>query len=264
MTLYGLLSLYATLLGLIVGSYLNVLIYRLPRGLSTVFPASRCPRCQAPIRPWHNIPVLGYLALRGRCRVCREPIPWRYPVIEAVCGGAFLASFRIFGPTLDALAAAAFCAAMLVLAVLDLEHRLLPDRITLPGVALGLLLAPWVSWTGLLDAAGGAALGAATLGALSGLWYLAHRRSGMGMGDVKMAAMIGAFLGWRGVLVTLAGGSVLGSLVALAGMLGGRFDRQAGLPYGAFLAPAAVAALFWGSDLIRIYYGLPAAAPGSR
>lgn len=265
MTAHGFLLLYATLLGLLVGSYLNVLIYRLPRGISTVLPASRCPHCRARIRPWHNVPLAGYLILGGRCRSCHAPIHWRYPLVEALSGGAFAASFAAFGASLEAAVAAAFCAAMIVLAAIDLEHHRLPDRITLPGLVLGLALSPWLAWSGFRAAVLGAALGAALLSAASALWFLLRGVPGVGLGDVKMLAMVGAVLGWPGVVVTLAGASALGGLVGLAGLLLGRLGMQSRLPFGAFMAPAAIAALFFGPQLLAAYGALaPAIDPGFR
>lgn len=248
-----LLALYATALGLVVGSYLNVVIYRVPRDLSTVRPRSSCPHCGNQIRALDNIPLLSYALLGGKCRSCQARIPLRYPLVEASTGVLFLASFLRFGPTLEALAAAVLSALLVALALIDLEHFLLPDVITLPGLAFGLALSPWLRWGGLKAALIGAASGGGILLALWGGWYLLRKEEGMGLGDVKMLAMVGAFLGLKGVLVTLLGGSVLGSIVGLLLMFRDGAGLKSKLPFGTFLALGALLALFAGPDLVRLY-----------
>lgn len=246
---------YVAAVGLIVGSYLNVVIYRLPRRLSTTLPRSRCPRCRAPIRPLDNIPVLSFLLLGGRCRHCGLAIPWRYPAIELLTAVCFVASLERFGPTAEAIGAAGFCSLMIVLGMIDLEHFILPDVITLPGIVLGLAVQPWLGWASLRDAAIGAGLGALVLYAVAWGWYWWKGVWGMGLGDVKMLAMVGAFLGWKGVVVTLFLSSLAGSLVGVALIATGRLQMQSRLPFGVFLALAAVAALFAGQALIDLYLG---------
>ncbi len=255
MSLDLILQLYVLSVGLVVGSFLNVVIHRLPREESTVLPRSRCPHCNALIRAWHNIPVLSFLWLRGRCRSCAAPISWRYPAVELVTGLLFLTSYLRFGLTVDGVVAAAFCAAMVALATIDLEHFILPDAITLPGILLGLLVQHWLSWSTLPGAMIGVLLGAGLPLAIAGLWYWYRGVEGMGMGDVKMLAMVGAFLGWKGVLTTLFLGSLGGSLVGVALMLKRKLDMQSRLPFGFYLALGALLSLFWGEDLIRAYLG---------
>ena len=256
---------YFVLVGLIVGSYLNVLIYRLPRQVSTVLPRSRCPRCQAPIRAYDNIPVLSYLILRGRCRHCGMRISWRYPAVEALTGGCFLLSLHRTPNLREALVAAAFCSAMIVLALIDLEHFLLPDVITKGGMVLGLALqgvlylagpAYALSWCSPRDGLIGAVFGAGLLYGLSWAWLLWKGVEGMGLGDVKMLGMIGAFLGWQGVITTLFLATLGGSLVGGLLMLRGRLGLQSKLPFGVFLAIAAVLSLFFGPSLQRAYLDL--------
>ena len=248
-----LLALYAAALGLVVGSYLNVVIYRVPRDLSTIRPRSSCPACGTPIRALDNIPVVSYALLGGKCRSCKAPIPLRYPLVEAATGALFLASFLRFGPTLEALAAAVLCALLVALALIDVEHFLLPDVITLPGIAVGLAFSPWLSWGGLKASLLGALVGGGILLALWGGWYLLRKEEGMGLGDVKMLAMVGAFLGVRGVLVTLLGGSILGSIVGLLLMSKSEAGLKSKLPFGTFLALGALLALFVGPNLVRLY-----------
>ena len=255
MSLRPLLDAYAAVLGLIAGSYLNVVVYRLPRGLSTVLPRSACPACGAPIGVRDNLPLLSFALLGGRCRACRAPISWRYPLVEAVTAALFLACLERFGVSLAALAAALFCCLMIALALIDLEHQLLPDRLTLPGIAAGLALQPWLPWAGgLWRAVAGAALGAGVLLAIRGAWFLARREEAMGLGDVKMLALIGAFLGWQGMLVALFFASLAGSLAGLALIWRGGAGLRTRLPFGSFLALGGLFALFAGRE-IAAWYG---------
>lgn len=265
-----LLDLYAALVGLVTGSYLNVVAHRLPRGQSTVLPRSRCPACGAPIRPLDNLPLLSWLLLRGRCRGCGARISPRYPLVEGVTGLLFVASMERFGLSPAAPAAALFCALMIVLAVIDAEHYLLPDRITLPGIGAGILLQPFVGWAGgawggVAGGVLGAALGAAVLLAPYWTWLLLRGEEGLGLGDVKMLAMIGAFLGWKGVLVTLFLGAATGAVVGLAVVALGRGGMRSKLPFGVFLALGGVVALFAGPFLVELYLvhalGVAPAAP---
>lgn len=245
-----LLLLYAAALGLIVGSYLNVVIHRLPRRESTVTPRSRCPHCSTLIRARDNVPVLSFLLLGGRCRDCHSPISWRYPLIELLTSVCFVLSFQLYGFTAGGLIAAVFCALMIVLAGIDIDHLILPDRLTLPGIVLGLALhawqPSWLPWATLREAAVGAVLGGGVLLAMSGLWYLLRRVEGMGLGDVKMLAMIGAFLGWKGVLVSLFLAALTGTLRALPSLLSGGLRPMHRLAFGPFLAFGAVIALLTG------------------
>lgn len=256
MTVRLLLDVYAALFGLIVGSYLNVVIHRLPRGLSTVLPRSRCPSCGTAIRARDNFPVVSWLLLRGRCRSCGTPIAWRYPVVEALTALLFVACMERWGPSLEAAVAAVFGAALIALAVIDAEHYILPDRITLPGIAVGLAVQPFLDWGGFWQAAVGAVLGGGLLLLLWAGWLWLRKEEGMGLGDVKMLAMVGAFLGWKGVLVTLFFASVAGSVVGLALIAGGRGGLKSALPFGTFLAAGAAFALFWGRPLMDAYLAL--------
>lgn len=256
MSLRLLLDAYAAVFGLIAGSYLNVVVHRLPRGLSTVLPRSACPACGAPIGVRDNLPLLSFALLGGRCRVCKARISWRYPLIEAATALLFVACLERFGLALAAPAAALFCCLMIALGMIDLEHLLLPDRITLPGIAAGLLLQRWLPWGDLWQAVAGAALGAAVLLAIWGGWYLLRHEEGMGLGDVKMLALIGAFLGWKGTLVALFLASLAGALTGLVLIATGGAGMRSKLPFGSFLALGGIAALFAGRELAGWYAGL--------
>lgn len=256
MSLHLFLDLYAALLGLIVGSYLNVVIYRVPLGLSTVSPRSRCPGCGAAIRARDNVPVFSYLLLRGRCRACGTRISWRYPAIEAVTSLLFVGCLEQFGFTLRTPVAMLFCCLMVALAMIDADHMILPDRITWPGIAAGIAVQPWAPLAGLLPAVIGALAGAGILLAVWAAWYLIRREEGMGLGDVKMLAMVGAFLGWHGVLITLFFGALAGAIVGLALLRWGSHDLRSKLPFGTFLALGGLISLFVGETLVAAYMTL--------
>lgn len=243
--------------GLVIGSYLNVVVHRLPLGVSTVLPRSRCPRCRAPIRAWDNLPVLSYLLLRGRCRHCGGGIPWRYPLVELLTGVCFVASSRHFeGRWIDFVVGCAFSAAMITLAMIDLENFILPDVITLPGIIVGLLVQPFLSWSTLVEALVGVIGGSLALYAVGWIWELVKGVWGMGIGDVKMIAMVGAFLGWQGVVFTLFVGSMSGAAVGLGLLAAGRLNQEAKLPFGVFLAFGALVYLFMGRAIIITYLQL--------
>jgi leader peptidase (prepilin peptidase) / N-methyltransferase len=244
-------------LGAIVGSFANVCIHRLPLGLSVVSPPSRCPRCGALIRPWDNVPVLSYLILGGRCRHCRAPISARYPLVEAVNGLAWLALAWRGGPTPQTAVAMVFVTALLVLALIDLEHQLLPDVITLPGIALGLLVSflPG-SRVSPLDAAASAVGGYLTFALVAKVGELWLGQEALGQGDWKMTAMLGAFFGWQGMLLAVFLGTLLGAVVGISIILLGRGGRRTPIPLGTFLAVGALAVVFSGRPLIAWYRGL--------
>lgn len=249
------LDLLVAFVGALFGSFLNVVIHRLPRRESVVFPASHCGSCRTPIHPWDNIPVVSWLLLRGRCRSCRTPISLRYPLVELAGGAITWLLYRHFGLNLTMAAYLWFCLALLAVTLIDLEHRIIPDVITLPGTALGLLLVSWtdVTW---IESLTGAALGFGVLLGVGVAYEKATGVEGMGGGDVKLAAMMGAFLGWQGVVLAIFLGAFLGSLVGVAAMAGGKGTRRTALPFGTFLAPAAVIVLFVGSTLVRWYLSL--------
>ena len=250
------LLVYALLFGLVVGSFLNVVIHRVPRGVSTIRPRSRCPYCDRPLTAADNIPLLSYLWLRGRCRSCGSPIGLRYPLVEALTGLLFVACVFRFGATPEAAVAALFCSMLVALAGIDIDHFLLPDRITLPGIAVGLALQPLLPRTTFLDALVGTVVGAGMLILLINIWYWLRDEEGMGLGDVNMLAMIGAFLGWQGVFVTLFAAAAAGACSGLALMALRRLRMDSRLPFGLFLALGGILALFWGPWLVDRYLQL--------
>jgi leader peptidase (prepilin peptidase) / N-methyltransferase len=242
------------LLGLSVGSFLNVCVHRLPRRQSLVHPGSRCPHCGYVLRWYDNIPILSYLFLRGQCRQCRQPIAIRYPALELATLVLFLVHGAVFGWSALLAVRLVFACAMVVLFAIDLEHHLLPDAITLPGIVTGLLVSTVVP-PGIIDSLLGLLIGGGVLWLIGEAYFRYSGQEGMGGGDVKMLAMIGAFLGWKLVLVTLVLSSVAGSLVGVLVIAFKRGGLKYALPYGTFLALGALAASLVGERLVNWYVG---------
>lgn len=241
--------------GLIVGSFLNVCIHRLPLSLSIVRPRSRCPQCGSAIRPWDNIPVASYLLLRGRCRDCGGRIPLRYPLVELLTGAFGALTILRFGFGATALVAFLLVCALLVVTFIDLDHRIIPDVISLPGILFGLAASFGPGLVPPLDSLIGLLLGGGVLFLVAWGYQWLARREGMGGGDIKLLAMIGAFLGWKGVAVTLFIASLSGTLAGLAVMLRRTEGMKAAVPFGPFLSIGAIAYLFRGPELVRWYLG---------
>jgi leader peptidase (prepilin peptidase)/N-methyltransferase len=241
-------------LGLAFGSFLNVCIHRIPLGESLIHPGSRCPACGYELRWFDNIPVVAYAALRGRCRRCRAPISVRYPAVELATMALFILHGAVFDWTPLLFVRLVFACAMVVLFAIDLEHHLLPNVITLPGIAAG-FLASVVLPPGLTDALIGTAVGGGILWLVGEAYYRYSGHEGMGGGDVKMLAMIGAFLGWKLVIVTLVLGSIGGSLIGLLVITMKRGGLKYALPFGTFLAIGGLAASLAGDRLLAWYMG---------
>jgi leader peptidase (prepilin peptidase) / N-methyltransferase len=241
------------LFGIVAGSFVNVVIHRFPRGESVVFPGSHCPACGAPIRAMDNVPVLSWLLLRGRCRDCRAPISARYPLVELVNGILWVAVYVRAPGWADFASGAFLCSACIALLAIDAEFRILPDRITLTGIGVGLALSFLSQTRTPASAFGGAALGAGGLWLLAFVWEKVRKVEAMGLGDVKMLGMVGALLGASGVVLTVLLASVAGSLVGLAMVAAKRGSLQTALPFGVFLALGAVASLFWGPEIVAFY-----------
>jgi leader peptidase (prepilin peptidase)/N-methyltransferase len=245
-----LLVIVAVLFGLVVGSFLNVVIHRVPRHESIVWPASHCPHCGEPIRPVDNVPLISYLLLRGRCRNCKERISARYPAVEALNGLLFGAAAYEFGVSLELLPALVLISALIVLAIIDLEHRLLPNVIVGPAALAGLILSI------LVNPAGWWIYPLSALAVAGFLLVLALAvPGGMGMGDVKMGGMLGAFLGPYAALAVFLG-AVIGAVTGGLLMLVGKVQRRSHLPFGLFMAMGGVISLFAGPQLWSWYLNL--------
>ncbi len=265
-----------TAFGLVIGSFLNVCIYRLPRNESIVFPGSHCPSCGKAVRPYDNIPVLSYLWLRGKCRFCKKPISLQYPIVELLAGLAFYACAVEWSMTPPTFVNSLLLAAIIVLVFTDFHHQILPNVITLPGLLVGILLSRFqtvsfygdavsqrvaesisamnadvvLPWVGSIL---GALVGGGVLLAMATAYKAVRKHEGLGMGDIKMMAMFGAFAGWPLAGLTIFIGAFLGSIVGIGLMIFGGQSLQTKLPFGVFLGAAAALSLFSGLAIINWY-----------
>jgi len=248
------LSIVAGLFGLVFGSFANVCVHRIPRGESVAFPASRCPACRHAIAWYDNIPVFSWLWLRGRCRHCAAPISRRYPLLELVMGASWAGLAWHFGPTPELLMALVLVSLLWVLTLIDLETGLLPDVLTLPGIVIGL---GFSAWTGdIVAALIGAVAGYGVFWLVARAFLLFTGREGMGYGDFKLLAMLGAFLGWQALPFIVLVSSLLGAVVGGLYLWLSRQGMRAAIPYGPFLAVAGVVWLLWGEQATRWYAGV--------
>lgn len=271
------IGMFVFVFGLVIGSFLNVCIIRIPQRKSIVMPASSCAKCGVPIRPYDNIPVLSWLLLGRKCRACKTKISGMYPLVELLAALLFLGCYVAFGFTAEALKWTIFSALVIVLVFTDLRERILPDVVNYTGFALGLALsfvtlptdgtALWVAnrlfdfpppapVISFLDALLGAALGSGLLWLVSEAYFRLRGREGMGMGDVKMMLMVGAFLGAKRTLLTIFAGSLLGSVLGLAFMTARRKDSDYELPFGTFLGMAALLVVFFGTPVVSWYQSI--------
>jgi len=263
--------------GLIVGSFLNVCIVRLPRGGSIVHPPSHCPRCHGSIKFYDNIPLISFLLLRAKCRNCGEPISWRYPLVEltnALLYVGIVSEFWIGG---EAFMMMVLCSSLIVITVIDYDHMIIPDKITLPGMLVGLTLAPFFMsplgdplpfnlealiphagpyLTGFLNSLIGLILGGGLLLSIGWAWEKLRHIEAMGGGDVKLMGMVGSFLGWKGALLTIMLGALAGSVIGVSLIALKRHKMEKLIPFGPFLAAGALASAFYGPDIVLWYLGL--------
>ena len=244
------------LFGMSVGSFLNVCIYRLPRGLSVIRPRSMCPGCETQIASYDNIPVISYLWLRGRCRHCGETISFRYPVVELGAGLFALAIYLRYGLTLDALVLYTLVAALLAVTFIDIDHKIIPNVITFPGIAVGLVCSFWLDHITFRESIAGTVLGGGILLVVAWGYYFFTKKEGMGGGDVKLLAMIGAFLGWKAVVFTIFVGSAVGTVVGVIIMLRTKEGRKMAVPFGPFLSLGALLFIFHGPQITHWYMTL--------
>jgi leader peptidase (prepilin peptidase)/N-methyltransferase len=240
--------------GLLIGSFINVCICRLPKKESVVSPRSYCPSCQHPVRSYDNIPVLSFLFLRGRCRDCHASISWQYPAVELIHAIGYFFIFNQFGLSIETLIYALFFSALMTITVIDLYHQIIPDSISLPGIVIGLLAASTVLPTGPKAAVIGLLLGGGLFYAIAILSVVLLKKEGMGGGDIKLVAMIGALLGWQKVLLVVFLASIMGSIVGIVLIATRLRGRQDPIPFGPFLAVGAMIAVFVGNDIIDWYF----------
>ena len=256
---------YAFAIGTLIGSFLNVVIHRVPREVSIVFPASRCPSCGHKIRPWDNVPVLAWLWLGGRCRDCRAPIAARYPLVELANGLFYVAIFQRTGISFTSLCLAAIVSMTIALIFIDLDFQLLPDVLTYPAIVIALVMG-WIATDqrgdrmlladSLLESAAGAVIGAGVLLAISLSYLLIRRIEGMGAGDTKMLAYIGAVTGWKGLFPLMLIASITGSVVGVLVAMRSEKGMQVAVPFGVFLGMAFLVVIFFGPTLSSWYVAL--------
>jgi leader peptidase (prepilin peptidase)/N-methyltransferase len=265
------------LFGLLIGSFLNVCIVRIPAGKSIVLPASSCPKCGAPIKPYDNIPVISYLLLGGKCRGCRTKISPMYPLVELLNGALYLVCYLAFGITIETIKWSIFSSLLLILVFTDLRERILPDVINYTGFAIALVMSLFLSpsdgsalWIAnhyfafappmpvisLADAIFGAAFGSGILWIISEGYFRLRKREGMGLGDVKMMLMAGAFLGLKRTVLTILLGSILGSIIGVAFIAIRRKGTDYELPFGTFLGAGALIVVFYGTPFVNWYMSL--------
>ena len=243
--------------GSAIGSFLNVCIYRLPRNLSIISPSSRCPSCNIPIKPYDNIPILSYIFLGGRCRVCKAGISFRYPLVETLNALLYVLVLWRFGFGLQTIVYSIFCSALIVITFIDLDFQIIPDKITLPGILIGLIAGsflmpdPFMRYSLL-------GIKASIIGLLAGggLFYAIAvlSRGGMGGGDIKMMAMVGSLMGWKSVLLTTFLGSLSGAVLGIFLMIAKGKGRKTKIPFGPFLALGTLITLFYGQEILYWYF----------
>jgi leader peptidase (prepilin peptidase)/N-methyltransferase len=239
--------------GLIFGSFFNVLIYRIPEKKSIINPPSSCPACGAPIRFYDNIPIVSYIILLGRCRHCKERISIRYPLVEALTALLFWFCYYKFDLTYQVIPAIFLCSICVTVAFIDLDRLIIPDVITLPGMILGIGFSFLPAGLNVKESIIGFLAGGIILYGIAVLGNVVFKRESMGGGDIKLIALIGAFLGWENAVLTIIIGSFAGTLVGIIVMSRPRRDDSHMIPYGPFLALGALISLFWGNDLINMY-----------
>ncbi len=252
----GIAGILSILLGLCLGSFLNVCIYRLPLGKSIISPPSHCPSCEKALRFYDNIPVLSYLVLAGRCRWCSQKISWRYPAVEILVATVSFSLFIRYGLTYQYCLLLVFLLALVVVSFIDLEHQIIPDSISIPGIAAGLAASFLLAHTSFADSLIGAAGGGLALFAVAYLYELAAGRAGMGGGDIKLLAMIGAWMGWKALPMIVFLSSLSGALIGFVYLAFSRKGMRARIPFGPFLSLGTIIYLFFGRNIERFYVSL--------
>ena len=246
----------AFIFGLCIGSFLNVCIYRIPESKSIVHPGSTCPSCGTPIRFYDNIPVLSYVALRGKCRHCKASISFRYPVVELLSGLFAVSTVLKYGITLEAAVYYAFIAALLAITFIDIDHQIIPDVITLPGIPVFFAASFVLPNITLVESVLGILIGGGSLFLVAWLYHLVTKKEGMGGGDIKLLGMMGAVIGWKGVLFTIFVASAIGTICGILIILKARKTMKLAVPFGPFLAIGGIAYIFFGPQFISWYFNL--------
>ncbi len=243
-------------LGLIVGSFSNVCIYRIPRNESLIYPASHCPKCRTKISPIDNIPLLSYILLKGKCRNCGSKISIQYPVVEFLTGLIYLIIYLIYGLSIQSLVYIILSSALIIIAFIDLHEQIVPDVISLPGIVVGFILSFIVPYISFINSALGALVGGGIILIIAWVGSIIFKKEAMGGGDVKLAAMIGAFLGWRYTIISLFLGFFLGALTGIILIMTKIKKREDAIPFGPFIALGSIITLLWGEKILSWYIGI--------
>jgi len=252
---YGVNDVLIFILGLIVGSFNNVCIYRIPRNESIIYPASHCPKCRSNISRQDNIPLLSYILLKGRCRNCKSKISIQYPVVELLTGLIYLIIYLTYGLSIQSLIYIILSSALIIIAFIDLNEQIVPDVISLPGIVIGFIISFFVSYISFINSALGVFVGGGIILIIGLAGSVIFKKEAMGGGDVKLAAMIGAFLGWRYIIISLFLGFFLGALAGIFLIMSKIKSRKDMIPFGPFIVLGSFITLLWGEQIISWYIG---------
>jgi len=252
---YGVNDVLIFILGLIVGSFNNVCICRIPRSESIIYPASHCPKCRSNISPKDNIPLLSYLLLKGRCRNCKSKISIQYPIVELLTGLTYLIIYLTYGLSIQSLIYIILSSALIIIAFIDLNEQIVPDVISLPGIVIGFIISFFVPYISFINSALGVLAGGGIILIIGMAGSVIFKKEAMGGGDVKLAAMIGAFLGWRYIIISLFLGFFLGALAGIFLIIAKIKSREDVVPFGPFIVLGSFITLLWGEKIITWYIG---------
>jgi len=253
---YGIDIILTFILGLIVGSFSNVCIYRIPRNESIIYPGSHCPKCSTTLRPMDNIPLLSYIILKGRCRNCGSKISIQYPIVELLTGLIYLIIYLTYGLSIQSLIYIILSSALIIITFIDLKEQIIPDVISLPGVVAGLVISFFVPYISSLSSLLGIIAGGGTILIIALIGTIIFKKEAMGGGDVKLAAMVGAFLGWKYVILALFLGFFIGALAGIFLILAKIRSREDMIPFGPFIVVGSIAAILWGERILLWYLGV--------
>ena len=252
---YGVNDVLIFILGLIVGSFSNVCIYRIPKNESIIFPASHCPKCRSNISPKDNIPLLSFILLKGRCRNCKSKISIQYPIVELLTGLIYLIIYLTYGLSVQTLIYIVLSSALVIIAFIDLNEQIVPDVISLPGIVIGFIISFFVPYISFINSALGVLVGGGIILIIGLVGSVIFKKEAMGGGDVKLAAMIGAFLGWRYIIISLFLGFFLGALAGIFLIMSKIKSREDVVPFGPFIVLGSFITLLWGEKIISWYIG---------
>lgn len=252
---YVLTDVLIFILGLIVGSFSNVCIYRIPRNESIIYPASHCPKCRSNISPKDNIPLLSYVLLKGRCRNCKSKISIQYPIVELITGLIYLLIYLIYGFSIQTLIYIVLASALIIVAFVDLNEQVIPEVISLPGIVLGLILSFFIHHISFINSGLGVVAGGGIILVIRLAGSLIFKKESMGIGDIELTAMIGAFLGWRYIVISLFLGFFLGALAGIFLIISKIKSKEDVVPFGPFIVLGSFITLLWGEKILRWYIG---------